>query len=119
MNVYWIVLIVCMVAVPALIFFRLVKNEGLPMRVLVSGWTLVSAFAVLVQGAALGAEIAAVEQVGIGYLDEFMRQPPDTQLLIAPTLLNLAVLLVFVRWSTDALNAEVCDLRAAGGSRNA
>lgn len=108
MNTFMTVaLIVCMVEIPAAVFFRVMKYEGVSMRVLTSGWALVGAFGVLVLGAVVGAEIMALMQVELGYLAEFTKQPTDPRFFIAPTLLNLVAALVFLRWTAEALDASV------------
>ncbi len=106
-NIMAVSLILLMVGFPGGILFRRMKDEGVSVRDLTHGRPLVGACGVLVLGSLCGAEIMLLFQVLAGFFVEFMKQPPDPQFFIAPTLLNLVALLVFARWTCEAGDASM------------
>lgn len=98
-------LILYMIGCPVTILFRVAIDEGVPLHVLSRGRPLVGALGVVVLGSLFGAECLLLIQVLLGYQSELMTLPPDARYFIAPTLLNLVALIVFLRLTFEGLDA--------------
>lgn len=117
MNTFMtVMLIIYMIGCPVAIFFRVVKDEGVSLHALASGWPLASACSVVVLGSLLGAECLLLLQVLLGYQSEFMGLPLDARYFVSPTLLHLVALIVFVRLTLEGIDAATRRIKRESAS---